>query len=473
MHVEENCTISGISIVALNNQTVYDVEKNQTVNVFVKIMSDNLTLADNNTNKTSIKIGNETYNGTKIGINETDGSYYVNYTTPDNNFTLPVNGNYTMSKGASYMSGVLTSDADIPDYITLTAPDVIVKYFRNETQYTVNLTTQKGKPVSNKTINITFINSNGVGKNYTIVTNANGTATLVINANPGKYKIIAYFENQTVTTNVTVKPVEFTIQVKNIVMNYKDGTNYTARFSYGNQTPLSNTEVNVIINKNGKYLVTYSLETNANGTVTLPINLYSAVYSMTASFLDTSITTSLNVLKEAYTIEAKDVIKYYHNGTQYTVKVTNLKGTPLANVNITVTLINAAGKHTIYHIKTNSNGVATLPINLYAGEYTIQAKIGDNMVQSRIIVLPTLTCNDLVKIQSEPSYLRASLVDGEGEPIRGKNITFNVKGKEYTRVTDSHGVASLFIGLDPGNYNIKVTDTSTGAFTNAKVTVKQ
>ncbi len=52
------------------------------------------------------------------------------------------------------------------------------------------------------------------------------------------------------------------------------------------------------------------------------------------------------------------------------------------------------------------------------------------------------------------SQFKATLLDGQGNPYAGQNITFNINGVFYDRLTDSNGVANLNIRLMVGEYII-------------------
>ena len=52
------------------------------------------------------------------------------------------------------------------------------------------------------------------------------------------------------------------------------------------------------------------------------------------------------------------------------------------------------------------------------------------------------------------SKFTAKVLDGQGKPYAGQNVTFNVHGVIYTRTTDSNGEAKLNINLQAGEYII-------------------
>ncbi|MBO6274586.1 MAG: peptidase C1, partial [Methanobrevibacter sp.] len=57
-----------------------------------------------------------------------------------------------------------------------------------------------------------------------------------------------------------------------------------------------------------------------------------------------------------------------------------------------------------------------------------------------------------------------------GSPLSGVNVTFNINGVFYNRLTDANGVASLAINLEPGTYTI-TAEYDSGRVSN-KITVK-
>ena len=52
------------------------------------------------------------------------------------------------------------------------------------------------------------------------------------------------------------------------------------------------------------------------------------------------------------------------------------------------------------------------------------------------------------------SKFKATLIDGQGKPYAGQNITFNVNGVFYNRTADANGQAELNIRLPSGEYII-------------------
>ncbi len=73
---------------------------------------------------------------------------------------------------------------------------------------------------------------------------------------------------------------------------------------------------------------------------------------------------------------------------------------------------------------------------------------------NNVNVLPTIETKDFSMKFRDGSKFTAKTVDGQGKPLANQNVTFNVNGVFYHRVSDANGIASLNINLIPGEYVI-------------------
>ena len=124
----------------------------------------------------------------------------------------------------------------------------------------------------------------------------------------------------------------------------------------------------------------------------------------------------------------------------------------------------------MYQRQTNESSIAQLNINLPPGDYTITASYGGYNVANTITVLPVLSASDLKMKYMDGSQFKAKLVDGQGNPYKNTNVTFNVNGVFYNRLTDSDGVAKLNIRLPAGEYII--TSSYNGCNIANKITIR-
>ncbi len=144
----------------------------------------------------------------------------------------------------------------------------LVKYFRNDSQYSVKLLGDDGNAVG-AGVNVTF-NINGVF--YTRTTNNNGIATLKINLNPGDYIITANYNGCEVSNNIAVKP---TIESGDVTLN--QGQYFEVKVHDGDGKLLANQEVK--FNVNGVF---YTKVSDNDGIAKLKINLNPGDYIITS-----------------------------------------------------------------------------------------------------------------------------------------------------------------------------------------------
>ena len=316
------------------------------------------------------------------------------------------------------------------------------KYYRNGTQFYVQLLDSYSNPLVNRTITITI--NGGV---YNRTTNENGWATMNINLRPGEYDVLCAYYGPTEADNAFTKAsvkVLPTILGDNLVKYYLNGSQFYVKVIDGAGSPIAN--ANVSMNINGVF---YVRKTDDNGVAKLSINLLAGEYVLTVHNPYDGLLTSFNVTVLS-TVEASDLVKYYHNDSQFYVKFVDGQGNPLADTEVKFNI-----NGVLYTRQTDGEGIAKLSINLAPGEYILTA-IHPNGLQvgEKVTVLPTLECSDLTMNYKDGSQFKARLVDGTGRALANKTITFNINGVFYSRVTDSNGVASLNINLVAGKYII-------------------
>ena len=97
----------------------------------------------------------------------------------------------------------------------------------------------------------------------------------------------------------------------------------------------------------------------------------------------------------------------------------------LPDVNITMNI-----NGVLYNRTTNENGTARLNINLNPGVYILTAidYLTGLQMSYNITVLPVLTAEDLNMVYKDGSTFNATLVDGQGNPLFGVDLTFNING---------------------------------------------
>lgn len=314
-----------------------------------------------------------------------------------------------------------------------------VKYFHNSSQLEFDLIDENNNPIANQSITL-FIH----GVNYTRVTNENGTGKMDINLVQGNYtaNLIFIGNSKYKSTNSTISLKVLPLITANDMTKYfRNGTSFVANvFNYdGNHA--SNSKITFNING-----VLYNRTTNNNGSAYLNINLAPGNYIITSMHNGCFISNNITVLS---LIESNNLIKYFRNSSQFIVKVFNGNGN--IEVNKTV-LFNVDGF--IYRRVTDVFGTATLNINFPTGEYIITTTFGNFSVSNSISVLSTIETKDIELTTYNRIPFTTTILNGEGKPIAGESLFFEINGMRYNRISNEDGFANLNINLNPGKYNI-------------------
>ena len=231
--------------------------------------------------------------------------------------------------------------------------------------------------------------------------------------------------------------------------SYYSGSNYTVVLSRDNN-PVENASVS--LNVNG---VSYTQNTDSEGKVSVPLDLNAGNYVVSATYGDTVEKSNVKVLP---VVKANDLTKYYSNSKQYSAKFYNTNGTLLKNTNVKFVLNNKT-----YIQKTNKKGVASLSVNLKAGEYTVYAIHPNGYeISNKIIIKPTVSASDVTKHFLSSRVFTAKFLDADGKALSKRYIKFKAHGTTFNVRTNSKGVAKISIISDPSTFKITAVNTQTG-----------
>jgi len=365
-------------------------------------------------------------------------------------FVLPYNldvGEYVASiifNGNSNYNGV---DNEITFNVYLNEINMDVNIEKNINNVSINVKLSKNL---NETVNLKINN-----QNYNVKT-IDGEGVLVLNnLNLGDYSVEALFNKSTYKTillyeKFTIDSINTVIKADNISMYYHDGTKLIAMLTDSNNNILSNESINIYVNG-----LKYTRHTNENGFISFNLGLNSGNYLVNLEFEGKG--NYINSSCEVYvdiksSVDSYNLTKYYKNLSQFSTTIRDFDGNPIANKEV---MMNING--VFYYRTTDSNGDVRLNINLDSGNYilTITNPLTGENSASYITVLSRLVENkDLVKYYRNASRYSVKVLDEKGSPMGGVNVTFNINGVFYTRLTNSEGVVSLAINLNPGKYII-------------------
>ncbi|MBQ2654577.1 MAG: Ig-like domain repeat protein [Methanobrevibacter sp.] len=143
-------------------------------------------------------------------------------------------------------------------------------------------------------------------------------------------------------------------------------------------------------------------------------------------------------------LTASDLTKTYGTSNKLVVKLADNNGNVTPNAKINVTINNK-----VTPITTDSNGKATMPINLKPGTYTAVISYDDDQITAKIVVkkiTPKLTASQKTfkKSVNKKSYT-VTLKNNQNKPMSGKYVTLTVNKKTYKVKTNSKGQATFKI----------------------------
>ena len=442
-----------------------------TYDVFVKYIGDNnYNSAQNTTKFTVLKISDYNMDVTvpefKEGVNSTvgvdlpkdaEGTVTVEidgkkYTENIINGTAKVNisglgvGDYnittTYSGDAKYVSMTKKGNITvIPNMDVNLYVDDVVMIYHDGTRLVAKLTDYQGRPIVNDIIYFT-IN----GKTYAKTTDDNGTVSMGLNLDSKVYTAtVSYNESEVyskISKNVTVT-INPTVISEDLVKMYQNDTRFYVKFT--DSTGKALTKTTVKFNIHGVF---YTKKTDKDGVADLGIMLRPGEYILTAYNPVTGEEKGFNITVKSLIVQS-DLTKYYLNASKFQATIYDKNGSLAVGKNVTFNI-----NGVFYTKTTDSNGVVSLAINLRPGEYIITTMYEGLAVGNNIVVLPTLVTRDLNMTYGDGSNFTAQTLDGQGKPLANQNVTFNINGVFYNKVTDDNGVASLTIRLMSGKYII-------------------
>ena len=380
----------------------------------------------------------------------------IKYDTNSNGtVTVKVNGQkisgakFTPTKAGSY---VVTVDVAENDYYTAAS---------NETSFTVEKIDNYTADINVGEDNVTVMlpeDINGkltvkVGNETFAVPVKNGVAVIPYDDLPvGENSItVTYpgdskYAEKSFDFNVTVKP-KVIITAKDLIKYYGSPDRFVVSIKDSEGRPIAGQIVYITLN--GR---TYNKTTDNKGMASIGVNLNSGNYTATVTVNETKLTAKITVLS---TINGKNIVKIFHNATQYYVTARDSNGNYLPeNTEIDFNINGVFYKRKV----TGDKGLAKLNINLIPNTYIITAynTVTGERTSNNITVLSRLTENkNITMYEKNGTKYTVRVLDETGKAVgAGENVTFNINGVLYTRTTDSNGYAALNINLMSGNYII-------------------
>lgn len=171
---------------------------------------------------------------------------------------------------------------------------------------------------------------------------------------------------------------------------------------------------------------------------------------------------SSSIITKAHEVilTADDLSAYYGN-IYYSVRLADTNNNPVSNKQIKFYVDNE-----YYFVETDAKGVAAIRLNLNVGNYKIKIGFNDSSyspfrLERNIVVKTTIIPAAATKYTFNAKY-SSKLLDSQDNPLKNKEVSVIVNGVEHILTTDSNGILYYTIDLNPGNYQIIITNPDTG-----------
>lgn len=416
------------------------------------IKSDNITVYANNGELIVYLVDEDGngINGTNVTVKIASNPTQIITTDEEGKATLKLQleaGNYTASiniqENPVYAASSVTANITVNEnIIVLNAPAITVYYTNGKFRVHVADITQKAIKDIRLIVNIN-------GNDYVTFTDDGGVAIVNINLPIGTYPVTVKFEGNTIfkaeNINSTVNVVS-SIEADDSVRSYNSPYDFRVVLNDENGNPVANQTVSLMVN--GK---AYSAKTDSEGVLLFAQKLAIGTYAITVTNPATGEKTANYVQITPRLIENKNINAYFGANPVYKVRVIGDDGKAVGAGEIVKITIN--GK--TLNVKTDKNGYASYKITLNAKTYTLTATYKGFKVSNKVVIKPVLTAKNISKKKAKKIKFTAKLVNSKGKPLKGKKITFKIKGKTYKAKTNKKGKATVTLkNLKVGKYKI-------------------
>ena len=349
--------------------------------------------------------------------------------------------------------------------------DITVK--GNNYKFELDLININGYKISNQTLFVELIDSNGEKRIFDILTDDDGHAWFNINYPIGKYDVIVnylgngFFEKSTgsakievLVSNTEVLSYDYTYYGKN---NKFYGVLHDENGKYLVNSPLIFTIVDSKGNRN-----TITSYTDIYGRADVILSLDVGEYDVNVSYLgdfwhNPSSSASHIVIKPADTSVIVEDKTLYGVGNVYNITLKDIYGNLIPGENLVVT-ISQGDLTDKFILTTDDDGVARLTINYVPGSYNIKVNyLGDKIYSSssgeaiiKVEKVLTMLSGFHYNVIPINGIYTVVLSDIYGHRINNETVTLNCYAgkliKTYTGVTDANGEISFLIDLAEGTY---------------------
>lgn len=296
---------------------------------------------------------------------------------------------------------------------------------------------------------------------------------------PGKYNVTTTFlsnrnyNEANTTSNLTVTYLEDVVYFADITVPKKLGDATTVAITVLDKfsNPIPNVLVDVILDgdkksnvtldENGTAKITFANLVNGDHNLMLQSKANGSLTNDTFYFNVPLIKANVKIDGKDITVTAVDTKVDGKIGKYFTATLKDELGNALGNKTVQISIDNVK-----YSVTTDANGVAKLQINIAkAGTYTCTVALLADDTYNGVFDIAKVTVNKqkgklsvakkTYKAKAKTKKITATFKSAKGKALKGKKITFTVKGKTYSAKTNAKGVATVKVKLTKrGTYKV-------------------
>ena len=182
-------------------------------------------------------------------------------------------------------------------------------------------------------------------------------------------------------------------------------------------------------------------ESDVNGEISFSLDLKVGNYKLTIVNPNNNESIVHNITMVPRLSDNRDIVMYFGADRNFAVRVHDDFGNPLSGESIQFIV---DGKK--YTVKTDKKGFASIRLNKFLPKrYSVSVSYKGYKISNRITVKSTLTAKNKSVRKKKAVKFTAKLVNTKGKPLKGKKITFKIKGKRYSAKTNRKGIAKITI----------------------------
>lgn len=374
----------------------------------------------------------------KFNINLAVGDYLAKFEFAGNN---------------AFLKSITTSTITVMPSGSSSSDIVNVQYYSaDDGSVIVTITDEAGMAIGNTDVALTI-----GGQTLTGVTDLNGIVKFYPNLPTGQYsanmevsgKTVSQSSPKTIVISKNNGATGHSIEAEDTIRAEASSYDFKAKFYDRQGNELANKEVQFIINGNDYFVITDEF-----GVAKISNGLTSGVYEITIINPATGESLIKNATITKRITDNKDVKFDYTRSATYKVRLYGDNGQVVGAGEKVIIKVNGKSSTAI----TDKNGFATYRIKgLVPKTYTITAEYKGVRVANKIVVKQVLNAkNKKFKLNKVKKYSVTLKINGKA--VKGKKITFKVKGKTYSAKTNKNGVAKIKITnlKKVGKYSITV-----------------